>query len=215
MMCDTMTRRATIAASIQSAACRRARGSYFGRSISPSGPRLGFALAGRAHDAAHWSDGPPVTAGDFVVAWQRLTDPALGASFGALLYIPANGKEITEGKASLNKLGVCALDDFSLRVTLRTPTAHFLKNATNLFFALIPRHAIQKHGASWTMPGRMGSCGMFRLHEWKPYDRIVLRKNPRYYDAARVPLEATVFLPLTPNALDKGVSIDTAWRPAA
>ena len=52
----------------------------------------------------------------------------------------------------------------------------------------------------WTEAGRMPSCGPFRLHEWRPYDRIVLRKNPRYYDAGRVRLDEIVFLPITDGA---------------
>ena len=46
----------------------------------------------------------------------------------------------------------------------------------------------------------MPSCGPFLLHEWKPYDRIVLRKNTRYYDASRVQLDEIVFLPITDGA---------------
>ena len=46
----------------------------------------------------------------------------------------------------------------------------------------------------------MPSCGPFLLHEWKPYDRIVLRKNTRYYDAGRVLLDEIVFLPITDGA---------------
>ena len=46
----------------------------------------------------------------------------------------------------------------------------------------------------------MPSCGPFLLHQWKPYDRIVLRKNTRYYDAGRVLLDEIVFLPVTDGA---------------
>ena len=64
----------------------------------------------------------------------------------------------------------------------------------------VPRHAMPEAGSLWTKPGRMASCGPFVLHEWKPYDRIVLRKNPRYYDARRVQLDEIVFLPITDGA---------------
>ena len=64
----------------------------------------------------------------------------------------------------------------------------------------VPRHAIQRHGSSWTKAGSMPSSGPFRLHEWRPYDRIVLRKNARYYKAGRVRLDEIVFLPITDGA---------------
>jgi len=151
-------------------------------------------------DAAMWSDGRPVTANDVVCAWRRLVDPALGGGNGGFLYAVANGQEIAEGKSHPEKLGVHALDEFTVRVILRAPAAHFLKILTNQVLAIVPRHAIQAYGRSWTTPGRMVSCGPFLLHEWKPYDRVVLRKNWRYYDAAKVLLEEIVFLPVTDGA---------------
>ena len=75
-----------------------------------------------------WSDGRPVTADDFVCAWRRLADPALnGGNYAASLYPVANGKEITEGKARPETLGVRADDHFTLRVSLKAPAAHFLE----------------------------------------------------------------------------------------
>jgi len=153
-----------------------------------------------ARTPALWSDGRPVTADDFVYAWRRVVDPASGGVYQNVLYPVAGAKEIAEGKLPLEMLGVRALDSFTFRVSLKGPAAHFLKVASIDALAAVPCHAIQEHGASWTTPGRMVSCGPFLLHEWKPYERIVVRKNPRYYDAARVALEEIVFLPVTDGA---------------
>jgi ABC-type oligopeptide transport system substrate-binding subunit len=154
--------------------------------------------AGR-RNPAFWSDGRQVTAHDFVYGWRRLVDPANGGTTSAL-YALANGKEIAEGKSPPESLGIRAMDDVTLHVTLKAPAAHFLKAATIAPLGAAPRHAISEAGPSWTKPGRMVSCGPFVLHEWKPYERIVLRKNPRYYNARRVCLEEIVFIPITDGA---------------
>ena len=164
---------------------------------NPRGKRL---PGGTISAGARWSDGWPVTADDFVFAWRRVVDPALGAENGASLYSVANGRDISEGKARPETLGISAADELTVRVTLQAPAAHFLRVATTQALAAAPRHTIQAFGSSWTTPRRMASSGPFFLHEWKPYERIVLRRNPQYYDAARVRLQEIVFLPVTDGA---------------
>jgi len=151
-------------------------------------------------DPALWSDGRRITAHDFVYAWRRLVDPAASGQAAPTLYPLIDAKEITEGKSRPETLGVQAYDDFTLRVSLRAPTAHFLRVAGSYFNCAVPRHAIEQYGSAWTDAGRMPSCGPFLLHQCKLYDRIVLRKNARYYDAGRVRLDEVVFLPITDGA---------------
>jgi oligopeptide transport system substrate-binding protein len=79
---------------------------------------------------------------------------------------------------------------------LKAPAAHFFKYATSESLGPVPRHAIEKHGRTWTRAGLMPSCGPFLLQEWTPYERIVLRKNLRYYAASRVHLDEIRFLPV-------------------
>ena len=133
--------------------------------------------AGIEQRPALWSDGRTITADDVVCAWRRLADPVLASTFGAYLFIVANGQEITEGKSRPETLGVRALNAFTVHVTLRAPAAHFLQVVGVRALAPVPSHAIQAHGKSWAEPGRMVSSGPFLLHEWRPYDRVVLRKN--------------------------------------
>jgi oligopeptide transport system substrate-binding protein len=161
---------------------------------NPAGTKLPGANA--APNPASWSDGRPVTAHDFVYSWRRVADPANAGAYASSLYAVANGKEISEGKLPPEKLGIGAVDDYTLRVSLKDPAPHFLKVASMEALAATPRHAVSARGSSWTEACRMPSCGPFLLHEWKPYDRIVLRKNTRYYDARRVLLEEIVFLPI-------------------
>ena len=156
--------------------------------------------AGMVNSRAFWSDGQPVMADDFVHAWRRVADPTNGGTYADFLHPVANGKEIAEGKARPDTLGVRAIDALTLHVTLTAPAAHFLKLATDSALAAIPHHAVATGGSSWTDAGRMPSCGPFIFSEWKPYDRIVLRKNKQYYNAHRVQLEQIVFVPVTDGA---------------
>jgi oligopeptide transport system substrate-binding protein len=163
---------------------------------SPAGSKL-FGAPDKS-EAALWSDGRPVTADDVAWSWQRMVDPANGGNTSFLEI--ANAREIMEGKAKPEALGAVAEGPYTLRVTLNAPAAHFFKLITSEWLAPVPRHAVEKHGKSWTRPGLMPSCGPFLLHEWKPYERIVLRKNPRYHGASRVHLDEIRFLPIVDGA---------------
>jgi oligopeptide transport system substrate-binding protein len=165
---------------------------------NPRGTKLpGTAMEPRP---ALWSDGRPVTAEDVVYAWRRIADPALGSVFAGYLSIVANGQEIIGGNSRPETLGVRSLDEFTLHVTLRAPAAHFLRVTAAQGLVPVPSHAIPIHGGLWATPGRMVSSGPFLLHEWRPYDRIVLRRNPLYHAADRVFLQEIVFLPITDGA---------------
>jgi len=165
---------------------------------SPAGLKLSGAPA--SSEPVQWSDGRPVTAHDVVYAWRRLVDPANGGGNASYLYPLTNAKEISEGKAKPETLGVAADGPFTLRVTLKCPAAHFFKLATSENLAPVPRHAIERHGGSWTRPGLMTSCGPYLLHEWTPYERVVLRKNPRYHAASRLHLDEICFFPIVDGA---------------
>jgi oligopeptide transport system substrate-binding protein len=165
---------------------------------SPAGSKLFGAPA--TSEAALWSDGRPVTADDVVCGWRRIVDPGNGNAWAVYLYLLANGKEINAGKAKPETLGAVADGPFTLRITLKAPAVHFFKLATTEALAPVPRHAVERHGRSWTRPGLMPSCGPFLLHEWKPYERIVLRRNPRYHAASRVHLNEIRFLPIVDGA---------------
>ncbi|HIL85802.1 MAG TPA: peptide ABC transporter substrate-binding protein, partial [Pseudomonadales bacterium] len=76
---------------------------------------------------AKWSDGKPVTAHDFVFAWQRVVDPKTASEYAFILAPIKNAAEINEGKLPVTQLGAVALDDRTLQVNLARPTAYFVK----------------------------------------------------------------------------------------
>ena len=150
-----------------------------------------------ANEPALWSDGVRIDAHDFVYSWRRALDPSTGANFASLLHHIQNAQQITAGKMPSEKLGICALDDFTLQVDLAEPTPFFLELVSGRMFCPVPRHALEAFGSRWTDPCCMVSSGAFILAERHPYDRIVLTKNARYYDAGQVALNHLVFLVVT------------------
>ncbi|HYN83925.1 MAG TPA: peptide ABC transporter substrate-binding protein [Pyrinomonadaceae bacterium] len=105
------------------------------------------------------------------------------------------GKEFVPVKAE--DIGVEAIDDHTFRVTLTQPAPYFIGLVPHQFFRAVPRKAIERHGATnWTQPANIITSGPFRLASWKPYNEIVVEKDPNYWDAASVRLNRIHFYPL-------------------
>ncbi len=146
------------------------------------------------HDAK-WSNGRTVTARDFVYSWRRGLDPATGSRNAEQLWFLHNGRALNEGRLDdPSKLGVEAVDDFTLRVTLENPTPFFPSLVASIAYAPVPREAVEKWGNRWTRPEYIVVNGPYKLVEWKVRDRVVLEKNPLYWDAEHVRLQRAVIL---------------------
>ncbi|MEK7204706.1 MAG: peptide ABC transporter substrate-binding protein [candidate division NC10 bacterium] len=145
---------------------------------------------------ARWTDGKPVTAHDFVYAWERVLNPKTGAKYAQQLFYLKNGEDYNKGRISdFTQVGVKALDDRSLQVTLRCPTAYFLDLTSFYTLYPVPRRTIEAHGKDWVKPGRIVSNGPFRLVSWVPQKDLILEKNPQHWDAAAIKLQKVIFLP--------------------
>lgn len=150
---------------------------------------------------AQWSNGDPVTAHDFVRSWQRVLDPATGADYASQLFVIAGARAFNEGATTdFSSVGVKAVDDRTLVVTLENPTPYFIDLCA--FATLAPVHlpTLEKHGPAWIKPGNVTANGAYLLESWKLDDHMRLRKNPRYWDAACVAMETIEVLPISePN----------------
>ena len=104
------------------------------------------------------------------------------------------GKEFVPIKAE--DLGIEALDDHTLRIKLIQPAPFFVGMMAHQFFMAVPRKAIEQHGILWTQPENIVTSGPFTLKEWAPYNRIVVVRDPMYWDAATVKLDEIRFYPL-------------------
>jgi oligopeptide transport system substrate-binding protein len=91
-------------------------------------------------------------------------------------------------------VGVRAIDDYTLEVTLERPTAFFIKLLPHQFFRPVPRQAIERWGDElWIKQGHIVTSGAFRLTEWTPYERIVVERNPLFWDNANTKLDKIIF----------------------
>jgi oligopeptide transport system substrate-binding protein len=142
-----------------------------------------------------WSDGTPVTAHDFVFAWQRLLDPKTGAYYAYNLWLLKNAHAISNGKLPPSALGVIAQDDSTLVVSLDHPAPYLPELLTHETAYPLPRHTVVALGNKWSRPGSFVGNGAYIPVEWVPNDHITLMKNPRFYDVAHVRIDKVVYVP--------------------
>jgi len=150
---------------------------------------------------ALWSDNTPVTAHDFVYAWRRIVDPATAAPLSFYLSPIGNAQEVIKGERPASALAVRALDEFAFQFDLVAPSSWLVRLLWQSLLAAVPRHVVEaaaRRGqpASWTNPANYVSSGPFRLQEWRLFERVVLRRNPGYWEAASVLMDELVFLPI-------------------
>ncbi len=155
-------------------------------------------------DNAQWSNGEPVTAQDFVYSWQRLADPKTASPYASYLQAAhiANIDSIPAGKASPTELGVKALDDHHLQVTLSQPVPYFIDMLAHTAMKPVYRAAVEKWGEQWTQPQHYVGNGAYTLADWVVNEKIVLKRNPRYWDNAHTVIDEGILLPLTSENSD-------------
>jgi oligopeptide transport system substrate-binding protein len=136
-----------------------------------------------------WSDGTPVTAGDFVFAWKRLLDPKTASPYGYFIDQVVNAKDIRLGSKPADTLGVKAVDDHTLEVTLVGPTPYFLATLTHHATFPLSRANLEKFGDDWVKPGHMVSNGAYMLADAVPQSHVKLAKNPDFHAAADVKID--------------------------
>jgi oligopeptide transport system substrate-binding protein len=143
-----------------------------------------------------WSDGKPVTAGDFVFAMRRILDPKFAAEYCELLYPIKNAEKVNKGALPVDKLGVSAPNAETLIIELENPAPYLPQLLTHYTSYPLPQHAVETHGKDWIKPGKMVSNGPFMLLSWRPHDHVTLVKNPKFYDVENVKLDRVTFLPI-------------------
>jgi oligopeptide transport system substrate-binding protein len=164
--------------------------------VSPDGITYTFYL----RKNAVWTDGKPVAGEDFVYAWQRAVDPKTASRSASHLYPVKNAQGINQGKISdLNQLGVRA-EGNKVIVTLEAPFPPFLLLVPDHTLMPLRKDVIEKHGDQWTRPSNIVTNGPFTLAEWVPHKHVILKKNPQYWDAAKVHLEKVVLTPTEDHA---------------
>ncbi len=79
----------------------------------------------KLREDAKWSNGEPVTAADYVYGWQRTVSAETGSEYAYLFAPVTNAEAITAGEKDASELGIKAVSDYELEITLTTPTPYF------------------------------------------------------------------------------------------
>lgn len=135
-------------------------------------------------DGVVWSDGTPLTAEDFAWSWRRVLDPETKSEYTTAMYPVKNAQAVDTGEMPLDQLGVTAVDEKTLRVTLEGPTPYFPLLAATWTFYPVPRHVVEAEGEAWVEAGNMVSNGPYVLTAWEHDQSMTLERNDQYYGEA-------------------------------
>jgi len=140
-------------------------------------------------DGLKWSDGSPFTAGDFEYSWKRVLNPDVASGASWYLYYIKNARAYNNGEATADDVGVKAINDTTLEVTLENPTAYFVDLTCVTAYYPVKKDIVETNDA-WTQnAATMISTGPFMAKEIKPKEKLVLVKNPNYVDADSVKID--------------------------
>ncbi len=139
-------------------------------------------------------------------AKQLEADPKLKAA--------VEGKELVP--VAKENLGVEAVDDYTFRLKLYQPAPYFIQLIPHQLFRVVHQPSIEKFGKNWMRVGNIVTSGAFKLSVHRPYDELVVVKDPNYWDAANVKLDAIEFYPLEESTtmmnLYKGGRADAVYN---
>lgn len=137
-----------------------------------------------------WSDGEPVTAYDYEYGIKRSVDPNTASPYAYLLEPIKNASAVNRGSLAVDELGVKALDDRTLEITLEATTPYFLSLTYQRVMLPQRQDIVEAHG------DRYGSSvdsivynGPFILDSWVHNSELKFIKNEYYWDADTVQLE--------------------------
>lgn len=136
-----------------------------------------------------WSDGSPVTAADFEYSWKRVLNPDVASGASWYLYYIKNARAYNSGEVDADEVGVKAIDDRTLEVTLENPTAYFIDLLCVTAYYPVKKDIVESTD-SWTQSAEtLVSTGPYMVKEIKPKEKLILVKNPNYIDTDKVKLD--------------------------
>ncbi|MEW9823716.1 MAG: peptide ABC transporter substrate-binding protein [Candidatus Symbiodolus clandestinus] len=145
-----------------------------------------------------WSNGEPVTAYDFVYSWQRLADPQTASPKSGVLQEMGikHINDIIAGKRPPTDLGLIASGPSTLHLFLDKPLGFITKLLTDT--TLLPIHpaTVKKYGDNWSLPAHYVSNGAYCLKERVVNDKVVLTRNPYYWNNKNTQINQVTYLPI-------------------
>jgi oligopeptide transport system substrate-binding protein len=172
--------------------------------ISPDG--LTYTV--KLRDGVQWADGTPVTAQDFVYSFRRTVDPTTKATYAFMVAWIKGGEAVMKAKtpeeikAAQEKMGAKAIDEKTLEITLERPVPFFTSTLAFLNFYPQKQEFVEKWGneKSGADADKVLGAGPFVLKTWDHGQKLVLEKNPKYWDAANVKLDKVTLNIVKDNA---------------
>ena len=160
---------------------------------------------------AKWSNGDPVTAHDFVFAWRKLVDPKTASEYSFIADTAGlkNAAKISAGELPTTDLGVKALDDKTLEVTLERQVPFFKKVIA--FGSFLPQNEkfVTEKGTDYAQnPESILYNGPFKLVEWISGNSFKLEKNEQYWDNANTKID-TLSFKIAKDAQSAALEFDT------
>lgn len=159
-----------------------------GWDVSEDGTTYTFTL----RDDLAWTNGDPVTAGDFEYSWKRTISPELAADYAYQFFGIVGAADYNECEencdAMSDAVGVSAVDDKTLEVTLTSPQPWFIQQMAHTSFLAVNQKAVDQFGDSWTEAANIVTNGPFKLARWEHDSRIDLVKWDEWRDADSVSL---------------------------
>jgi oligopeptide transport system substrate-binding protein len=153
----------------------------------------GTVITYKLREDGQWTNGDPVTANDFVYSWKRTLSPELAADYAYQLYGIKGAQEYNSCEKNCAKLadavGVRAVDDYTLEVTLTSPQPWFVGQSAHHSFLAVHQPTVEQFGEQWTEPQNIVTNGPFQLEAWEHEASIDLVKWPEWRNADEVDLE--------------------------
>jgi oligopeptide transport system substrate-binding protein len=139
----------------------------------------------------------------FIHSPTRLTLPGSEKNRTKLLASNSTLKAAVEGKELVpikgEDMGVEAVGKYVVRISLSQPAPFFLGLLAHQLFRVVHRKTIEQYGDHWTDPAHIVTSGPFKLKTWEPYSRLVVERDPMFWDAATVKLDEIHFYPMADN----------------
>ncbi len=138
----------------------------------------------KLRDDVKWSDGTPLVASHFVDGWERLLRPTTASEYAYYLFVIKGAKDYNSSKIKdFGTVGVQAVDDHTLKVTLDKSISYFPLMLTHHTTYPIRLDVIESHGEDvWADEGKIVTLGAYRLSKWQHDNLIHLERNEEYYD---------------------------------
>ncbi len=113
-------------------------------------------------------------------------NPKLKAALEGAEFVPVKSEDI----------GIEAVDDYTVRITLKQTAPYFVGMLPHQFFAVLHKPTIEEHGKDWIKSENIVTSGPFKVEFWNPYDELAVEKDPNYWDSENVKLDGIRFYPM-------------------